>query len=251
MELQGGIPLIAFHQLGGLFFCTTSACNAQRTWSFGAGDGHTAKQERAALETALEPLHVTWLELEHGGRCVLASGETNAPIRADAALVTQEGQAVALTTADCLPVVITDKRWRIAALAHAGWRGLAAGVIHETLLALQEQGSRLEDCQAWIGPCIHAADYEVGAEVRDALILSPYIDVGHFVEVAAVDGVAHYLADLPAMATSELNAHGIRDVRCFPVSTRGSRELHSVRRDGQAAGRMATVVGIGRPRVID
>jgi copper oxidase (laccase) domain-containing protein len=148
----------------------------------------------------------------------------------------------------------------VAAGVHAGWRSLAAGIIERTVeRLLSECEARPEGLRVWIGPAIGREDYEVGTEVRDALLARPAVTEDCFTPVAAVPAApapaatpaatapaGHFLADLPAAATAILISHGVspQAIEHYPVSTKRSPLLHSVRRDGARAGRMATVVGI-------
>jgi YfiH family protein len=162
---------------------------------------------------------------------------------ADAAIITQPGFAVAFTTADCLPLVCVDVEKKVVAAIHAGWRSLAAGIIERTLERLRSECAvSPERLKVWIGPAVARDDYEVGTEVHDALLTRP----GVTEEQLAPRGQAHFLADLPGAATAILVSLGVPApaIERYPVSTRQSPLLHSVRRDGALAGRMATVVGI-------
>jgi YfiH family protein len=206
-----------------------------------AGRGDDNRHE---LESALAPLAVTWLSLEHATEiAILDSNNRIDSPTADAAIITRPGLAAAFTTADCLPIVCVDVDKKIAATIHAGWRSLAAGIIERVVERL------ISDCAAspkrlrvWIGPAIARDDYEVGAEVHDALLTRPGVTEKQFVS----RGRGHFLADLPGAATAILLTLGVptRAIERHPVSTRQSPLLHSVRRDGAQAGRMATVVGI-------
>jgi YfiH family protein len=209
---------------------------------FGAGDGATRAPQRHELDAALAPLNTTWLTLEHGTTVQQVPPATT-PVPGDAAIVTRAGFAAALTTADCLPITLAcSYPTPTTALIHAGWRGLAAGVIEQTLAAFP--GLQPQQIHAHIGPCILQDDYEVGPEVRNALLGSPNVTEQHFKPSTATPG--HYLANLPAMAVAKLTAAGVpaAHITTHPTSTKNDPLLHSVRRDGAKAGRMASVVAI-------
>jgi copper oxidase (laccase) domain-containing protein len=167
---------------------------------------------------------------------------------------------VAFTTADCLPIVIaaagqiagqtngqnhgqTPQQTHAAVAIHAGWRSLAAGIIEDAVEGLTSTcGAQPTELMVWIGPAIAREDYEVGSEVKERLLARPAITEEQFTPV----GTGRFLADLPGAALAILMSCGVSAgaiERC-PVSTKQSPLLHSVRRDGSEAGRMATVVAI-------
>jgi YfiH family protein len=173
-----------------------------------------------------------------------SSGVDESPA-CDAAIITQPGTAVAFTTADCLPLVCVSTEEKVAAAIHAGWRGLAAGVIERTVERMTDAGAvRTEGLRVWIGPAIAREDYEVNHDVKDALLARPAITAEHFTPC----GTGHFLADLPGAATAIFASLGVPSsaVERCPLSTKSNVFLHSFRRDGAAAGRIATVVGIRR-----
>ena len=333
--------------------------------------------DRRKLEAQLAPLPLTWLELEHGA-LVADLADASPPglsimiptrIYADAALISEPNQAVGLTTADCLPVVVAVPSVRAAVLVHAGWRGLAANIIEiacdrladycakhtgfsgrtacdhrgtdtmggtprdfhrdtdamggtfrdfhrgtdtmggiprdfhrdtdamggtprdfhrdtdaiggtprdfhrdtdatddtprgchcdtdatgNTLRAWRHTASGTvpppgignsilpEDAIAWIGPCISGPDYEVGAEVRDALLKTSHVAADCF----APSYPERFFADLKAIAAAKLYGKGILSghLEVFHGSTLRDHRFHSVRRDGAETGRIATVLSL-------
>ena len=118
---------------------------------------------RAALGLPTEPL---WLTQVHGAE-VARFGAAGTPPTADAAVATVPGQVCVVMVADCLPVVFASRDGSAVGVAHAGWRGLAAGVLERTLEALARPAG---DVLAWLGPCIGPQAFEVGEEVRQAFI---------------------------------------------------------------------------------
>ena len=178
-----------------------------------------------------------WLQQIHGVDVVaahsLAEGEV--PV-ADAIWTDRPGMAVAVMTADCLPIVLAGLHSDWVAIVHAGWRGLAAGVIEATLAAVP--GS-FEGARAWFGPAIGPCCFEVGAEVRATFLERFGATVtGCF---SSADSSGKYLADLAGMAALRLHDLGINKVshsgRCTACE---SQNFFSHRRDG-ITGRMATV----------
>ncbi|MDR1422983.1 MAG: polyphenol oxidase family protein [Coriobacteriales bacterium] len=228
----------------GLLAFTTAAPTDYRAGT------ETGEINRRDLERDLAPLELSWLALEHGGRVVC--DPSGSSLAADAAVVTQAGHAVAFTTADCLPVIIADLANHAVAGIHAGWRGLASGVIENTvnMLLAYEQADRYEASAlyAWIGPGIAQEDYEVGADVRDALlslsVLAELSEAHDRLFLPARPG--HWLADLPFIAALILTDAGLSPdaITRYPTSTFRGSHLHSARRDGELSGRMATVVGL-------
>lgn len=157
---------------------------------------------------------------------------------ADAAVTAVAGVVLAVLTADCLPVVLAAMDGSEVAVAHAGWRGLAGGVLEATLAAMHTPADRL---QAWLGPAAGPHHYEVGAEVRTALLAgAPVEDASAFCATRA----GHWHVDLYALARQRLARAGVVDVaggdRCTITE---SQAFFSHRRDGRG-GRMATLAWI-------
>jgi YfiH family protein len=172
---------------------------------------------------------------------VVAAGLLDAgPQDADAVFTTEPGRVCAVRTADCLPVLLCDERATCVAAAHAGWRGLAAGVLEATVAALPAPPSRL---LAWLGPAIGPAAYEVGHEVRAAFMAADPGCGGCF----APSPRGRWLADLAALARRRLARAGVRRVHGADLCTHAdARRFYSYRRDA-VTGRMATGAWI-RPR---
>ncbi|MGK7297460.1 MAG: polyphenol oxidase family protein [Candidatus Wenzhouxiangella sp. M2_3B_020] len=188
---------------------------------------------RSDAETRTEALgRLRPLRQVHGARCIHLD-DWRPGIEADAAWTDRPGQPASIRTADCLPVLVADPGGDCVAAIHAGWRGLARGVIAETVGALPVAAFRLA---AWIGPRICRDHYEVGPELRDAF-------PGHADAFRKSDG-DRYLADLPAIATAQLRACGIGRIEDSGRCTFADDGLESVRRDGQSAGRMTTLIRI-------
>jgi hypothetical protein len=140
----------------------------------------------------------------------------------------------AIATADCLPVVFADDVGTCVAIAHAGWRGLAGGVLEATLQALGMPNAAL--C-AWLGPAISAPAFEVGPEVREAFVARDAAASRSFVENAR----GRYQADLDALARSTLERLGVERIYGGGWCTfENDRDFYSYRRDGRT-GRMATL----------
>jgi YfiH family protein len=150
------------------------------------------------------PAPPAWLRQVHGTRVVDAAKAVDRP-EADAAVARSAGAVCAVQAADCLPVLLADDAGTVVGAAHAGWRGLAAGVIEATLDEMKVPGERL---LAWLGPAIGPAHYEVGAEVRDAFLARDAGAAAAFVP----NRPGHWLLDLYAVARQRLAARGVSRV---------------------------------------
>jgi YfiH family protein len=190
---------------------------------------------RNQLRQALQlPAMPAWLQQVHGVQVVNAAGVT-APVAADAAYALEAGVVCAVLTADCLPVLLCDRGARAVAAAHAGWRGLAAGVIEQTIAAMPVPGGEL---MAWLGPAISAAAYVVGEEVRDTFLSHDPAAVTAF--RPAADGGWH--ADLYRLARQRLQSQGVTEVHGGGFCTwEDPLRFYSYRRDG-VTGRMASLI---------
>ena len=200
----------------------------------GDHEGRVAENRRrltAALELPSEPL---WLNQVHGVS-VVRHTDRDASRPADASVAFGRGQVCAVLTADCLPVVLADRGATRVAVAHAGWRGLAAGVLASAITALDVPSSQLV---AWLGPAISQPAFEVGAEVRAAFLAnSP--DYG---AAFAANPRGRYQADLYHLARLALERAGVSSVHGGQWCTFGEPErFFSYRRDGGRTGRIATV----------
>lgn len=203
------------------------------------GDDPAAVRENrvrlgAALDLGREPI---WLNQVHGS--VVAQAETAADgATADAMIARSPGRACVIMTADCLPVLFCNDAGTLVAAAHAGWRGLAAGVLEATLAALARQGAGSATLMAWIGPAISGPAYEVGAEVREAfLATNPAAAIGF-----TPNARGRWQLDLAAIARQRLHAAGLSRVYGGDLCTAGDRgRFFSHRRDGQC-GRQAALI---------
>jgi YfiH family protein len=198
-----------------------------------------AANRRLLREAARLPAEPSWLRQVHGTAVVdldaLPALRPGSPPQADAAIARAAGRICAILTADCVPVLFAAADGSAVGAAHAGWRGLAAGVLAATVRALAvEPGALL----AWIGPCIGAAAYEVGPEVRAALLAADPGAVGAFEDTRP----GHWRADLPQLARRHLGRLGIRSIHGGGDCThRDAGRFFSHRRDGQT-GRQATLI---------
>jgi YfiH family protein len=201
--------------------------------------GHV-RDNRALLRAAAGlPAEPMWLEQVHGTAVAIhadAAGDVGAPPpRADAAVAFVPGRVCVVMTADCLPVVFADRAGTRVGVAHAGWRGLVAGVLEATVSALQAPPAELV---AWLGPAIGPRAFEVGPEVREAFVARDAADAAGFTRNAA----GRYQADLYELARQALTRSGVGAVTGGGLCTHGEPErFFSFRRDGGRTGRMATL----------
>lgn len=186
-----------------------------------------------------------WLRQVHGrtvARLTAADAGRAEPIEADAAITTERGIGCTVQVADCLPVLFAAPEGRGVGAAHAGWRGLAGGVLDATVAALCEAaGCAPAELQAWLGPCIGPQQFEVGEEVVLAFGGSAAGD-GRFTPRARPDGAMRWLADLPALARDRLHQCGVTATTGAAWCTvEDPSRFFSYRRDG-VTGRLAAAV---------
>src|SRR6056297_2704632 len=191
-------------------------------------DAARVAENRRTLRRAL-PDEPGWLKQVHGDR-VIHLDDWHEGVAADAAWTDRPGQVAAVLTADCLPILVADRAGTCVAAIHAGWRGLAAGVIGQCIRALPAPP---ENLVAWLGPRICQAHYEVGEDVRGA-----YAGAADAFEPSRE---GHWLADLPAIAEMQLDAAGVGEFHDSCACTAEGSRFFSYRRD-QETGRMAAVI---------
>lgn len=202
-----------------------------------ADDPATVRANRRRLRRALDvPAKPRWLRQVHGTRVVtLGPQAASEPSEADAAWTGEAGVVCAALTADCMPVVLADEQGTAVAVAHAGWRGLADGVVEAALAALPIPPAR---CRAWLGPAIGPRAFEVGPEVRERLLAADS-GAGAALRRGAGD---RWLADLYELARRRLRSAGVARIDGGGHCTFGEpTRFFSHRRDGYATGRMATL----------
>jgi len=199
-------------------------------------DAGAVAENRRRFETALG-VPAAYLSQVHGARVVRLPA-AGAPIDADASVTTEPGVACTVLVADCLPVLFAAPGGSGVGAAHAGWRGLAGGVLEATVASLCEAAACAPaGLHAWIGPCIGPRQFEVGADVVEALGGGQ-----HFVPRPRADGAMRWLADLPGLARGRLQAAGVTQISGGAWCTvEDASRFFSFRRDG-ITGRMAAAV---------
>ena len=192
--------------------------------------GDMATSAARAKLRALLPGEPRWLHQVHGAQ-VVAADSVSEPPKADASYTRSRGTVCMVKIADCMPVLFADDSASVVAAAHAGWRGLAAGVLEATIDAMRAPPGELN---AWLGPAIGPKVYEVGEDVRAA--------IGEPATAFKSTRPGHWLLDLYAVARHRLEARGVRRIYGGDYCTYTERErFFSYRRDrGQS--RMAAAV---------
>lgn len=187
---------------------------------------------RQRLDLPYEPV---WLEQVHSNVVVdVARHKGNVP-KADASYSTAKHQPCVVMTADCLPLLVTDSEASCVAAIHAGWRGLANGIIETTLKALPVNNSNL---LVWLGPAIGPHAYEVGADVRQAFVQQDAKAQQAFIQTDD----SHWLMDIYQLASQRLLASGVTRIFGGEYCTYTDSEMfYSYRRDN-VTGRMASII---------
>lgn len=197
----------------------------------GSADDAVANRRQLAQAQNL-PAEPFWMEQLHGNRVVTPEAEKGLP-RADAAYTRLAGRPLAVMVADCLPILLASRDGNEIGAVHAGWRGLACGVVREALSRFHSR-----DIVAWLGPAIGPCHYEVDEVVRRAFSTDTGFRVGK--------DARHWMMDLYAVATAQLEAEGVDSVWGGGLCTYCDARFYSHRRDGERdGGRMAAVIWRG------
>jgi len=186
------------------------------------------------LGLSSEPI---WLNQVHGTAVKSLDGASFSPIpfTADASVASRPGTACVVMVADCLPVLFCSRDGQHIGAAHAGWRGLAAGVLESTVAAMGVPGNEL---RAWLGPAISQDHFEVGEEVREEFVKADRAASSRF----RVNARGRLQADLAGLARLRLASLGLTDVSGGSWCTFADRErFYSHRRDGKG-GRLAALI---------
>ena len=208
-------------------------------FGLGPATGHGVDEERLHRVTdALGLDGAAWLRQEHGTRLVRVSSRSSVPVscagNGDGLITSERGLALAVWTADCVPVLLAASA--VVAAVHAGWRGTAAGIVPLAVQhLLQLTHGRPETITASLGPAICGRHYQVGLEVIDALAAAD-------VDEQCWRNGDH--VDLRTFITAQLLKLGVTDIRTVDRCTYSDPELASYRRDGAAAGRQWSLVAL-------
>ena len=201
-------------------------------------DAGTVSANRALLSRAFAlPSEPRWLRQVHGDRSLRLSAEApDDEPEADAAFTAQPGVVLAILTADCLPILVCAEDGSEIAAIHAGWRGLAAGVIESCVGRLRTSPEKL---LAWLGPAIGAASYEVGDEMRDAFVAQSDSANAAF----APTRHGHWHCNLYTLARQRLHKLGVTHIYGGDFDTCVDARFYSYRRD-KISGRCASLIWI-------
>lgn len=202
-------------------------------------DPERVRRNRARLRERL-PGDPLWLRQVHGTRIARADArpDGDGPIEADGSETAVPGRVLAVLTADCLPVVVANAAATRVCVVHAGWRGLAAGIVREAIAGFAAD----EPLRLWLGPAIGPDAFEVGDEVREAFVRA---DPAHEAAFRPSPGRGAHLADLYALARTEARAAArgaeLRIGGGHRCTFAEPDAFFSHRRDGPRTGRMATL----------
>lgn len=224
--------------VGALQTLRRGGCSGVPWDSFNLGD-HVGDEPQSVLAnrqqlTRVVPAEPAWLRQVHGNLAVNAA-ECIKNAEADAVFARASGLLCAVMTADCLPVLFCDRAGSVVAAAHAGWRGLLAGVLENTLLAMQTPPDQVI---AWLGPAIGPDNFEVGDDVYQAFVGQDSRSAQFFLRRSA----GKWLADLYGLARFRLGLVGVSAIFGGGFCTFADHErFFSFRRDG-VTGRMASLI---------
>jgi len=226
-----GVAALATERRGG----TSAGAYAGLNLGDHVGDvpAHVAANRRELVAQLGLPSEPCWLTQVHGRRVLDLDAEP--PGEADGAVTSVVGRVCAVLTADCLPVLLASTDGRRIGAAHAGWRGLAAGVLPAAVAAMRVPPTELV---AWLGPAIGPASYEIGAEVRAAFVTRDPAAERCFVPTRP----GHWLADLYGLARLSLAAAGVDAVFGGSYCTFSDAARFFSHRRGAPCGRMATLI---------
>jgi len=195
------------------------------------------RQNRALLRELL-PAEPAWLSQVHGAKVLDAADVADDAPQADASIATRPGTVCAIQTADCLPVLLCDVRGQVVGAAHAGWRGLAHGVLENTVTRMRQAGAG--ELLAWLGPAIGPDSFEVGQDVYDAFVGRDAGMASSFKPDPARQG--KYWANIYGLARTVLAHAGVHRISGGGLCTVADKQrFYSYRRD-KTTGRMASLI---------
>jgi YfiH family protein len=245
-DLPSNVGALATTRVGGVSAAPYDDGNGGGGLNLGlhVGDDPAAVVQNRALVAGHLPGRPAWLAQVHGVAVVDAAAMSDAPPEADASVATQPGAVCTIMTADCLPVLFADLDGKVVGGAHAGWRGLAAGVLKATVAAMRDAGAG--EITAWLGPAIGPTAFEVGEDVRAAFVAAipsaPDRVEAAFAPYPGRPG--KYLANMNTLARLMLADVGVTRVHGGEHCTvTDANQFYSYRRDG-VTGRQASLIWI-------
>ncbi|MCA1325932.1 peptidoglycan editing factor PgeF [Herbaspirillum sp. alder98] len=199
------------------------------------GDDPLLVAANRSLLARLLPQEPAWLTQVHG-TTVCDAATVAAGAEGDGCVSDQPGAVCVMMTADCLPVLLCDQAGSVVGAAHAGWRGLAAGVLEQTVASMRARGAGR--IMAWLGPAIGARQFEVGAEVRDTFAQH---DPAALQAFTAREQSGKFLADIYHLGRLRLRSAGVDDISGGGLCTVSDERFYSYRRD-KTTGRIASLI---------
>jgi len=188
---------------------------------------------------------IQWLDQVHGSRVVIINEHVDTLIKADAMITQSPKIALAIMTADCLPILLCNENGTEVAAIHGGWRSLADNIISNTLEKIQSYHHELH---AWLGPCIGSKAFEVGEEVKttftkkDELFKQAFTEKHDYGDTKNLSQTNKYFANLQLIAQIQLQQLGIQNITSVSDCTFSQKDKYfSFRRD-KITGRMATII---------
>ncbi|MDX2368241.1 MAG: peptidoglycan editing factor PgeF [Colwellia sp.] len=210
-----------------------------KNFNLGLHVGDCAKQvehNRQCLQKLLSSkTRIQWLEQVHGNTVAEISRVTKKTIVGDAMVTREKNIALAIMTADCLPILLISNQGDEIAAIHGGWRPLVANIITNTV---NKMHTPVDDIYAWLGPCIGKDAFEVGNEVQQAFVAHG----NEYTQAFHQQDNGKYLANLHKIATLQLNSLGIKLISTLPECTYSKPEKYYSYRKNATTGRMATVI---------
>jgi len=210
-------------------------------------DPNAVSQNRFFLKESLQlPTDPSWLQQVHGNHIISADSMDGADnvlpkIEADGSFSLKKNSVCVIMTADCLPLLLTDKAGKMVMALHGGWRSLAAGIIKKGISVFEKFDCCAADLMVWLGPAIGPEVYEVGQEVKDQFSIYEAAFKPSLFEsskkVGAAKKESRWLMDIYAIAKMQLNACGVTEIYGGDHCTYKESELfYSHRRDGKQDG---------------
>jgi len=188
---------------------------------------------------------IQWLEQVHGSEVLLIEKHSQQALIADALITRQKNIALAIMTADCLPILLTAKDGSEIAAIHAGWKPLAKGII---ATSLNKMLTKNENISVWLGPCISELSFEVGAEVKSTFLnqskhlSSAFSMVPSTAELLQKNSKLKYLADLALIAKIQLEELGVKNIQHLKHCTYIDKAQYFSYRRESKTGRMASII---------